>query len=63
MAYSLSIGFIAFLLAVVVGRPLVEFLRLRRLGKAVSADGPPATPPRRAPPPWAACLSLVLPSF
>lgn len=40
MAYSLSIGFVAFLVALVAGRPLVEFLRRRHLGKAISADGP-----------------------
>lgn len=40
MAYSLSIGFVAFLLALAAGRPLIELLRLRRLGKAISADGP-----------------------
>jgi phospho-N-acetylmuramoyl-pentapeptide-transferase len=40
MAYSLSIGFVAFLVALAAGRPLVELLRRRRLGKAISADGP-----------------------
>lgn len=42
MAYSLCIGSVAFLVALAAGRPLVDWLRRRRLGKAISADGPAA---------------------
>jgi len=34
------LGAMAFALSVVVGQPLVEFLRRRRLGKEISSDGP-----------------------
>jgi phospho-N-acetylmuramoyl-pentapeptide-transferase len=36
------LGAMAFVVSVVVGQPLVEFLRRRGLGKEVSSDGPPS---------------------
>jgi phospho-N-acetylmuramoyl-pentapeptide-transferase len=42
MVRALVLGAMAFVLSVVVGQPLVEFLRRRRLGKEVSSDGPPS---------------------
>ena len=36
------LGAMAFVLSVVVGQPLVEFLRRRGLGKEISSDGPPS---------------------
>jgi phospho-N-acetylmuramoyl-pentapeptide-transferase len=39
---ALSLGFsgVAFLVAVTVGRPYIEFLRARRIGKQIRIDGP-----------------------
>lgn len=36
------LGAMAFVVSVVVGQPLVEFLRRRGLGKEISSDGPPS---------------------
>lgn len=36
------LGAMAFVVSVVIGQPLVEFLRRRRLGKEISSDGPPS---------------------
>ncbi len=40
MSYALVWGCIAAVLATALGYPLVAFLRARKLGKAISADGP-----------------------
>lgn len=40
MVYSLVAGSATFLLAVLAGGPLVAFLRARKLGKSISAEGP-----------------------
>lgn len=40
MVYSLIGGAATFLLALLAGGPLVAFLRAKKLGKAISADGP-----------------------
>ena len=40
MSYALIWGCIAAVLATVLGYPLVAFLRARKLGKAISTDGP-----------------------
>lgn len=40
MLRALIIGVIAFVLAVVVGRPVVYYLRSRKIGKAISGDQP-----------------------
>ena len=42
MVRALLLGAMAFVISVVVGQPLVEFLRRRRLGKEISSDGPPS---------------------
>ena len=36
------LGAMAFVLSVVIGQPLVEFLRRRGLGKEINSDGPPS---------------------
>src|SRR3990172_5711844 len=40
MAYSLTLGTISFLLAVIWGRPLINLLRGLRIGKQIRIDGP-----------------------
>jgi len=40
MAYSLTLGTISFLLAVVWGWPLINFLKSRGIGKKIRIDGP-----------------------
>jgi phospho-N-acetylmuramoyl-pentapeptide-transferase len=40
VTYSMLVGGAAFLVALVIGRPLVAWLRARNLGKAISADAP-----------------------
>lgn len=40
MTYSLLVGTVAFLFAVIVGRPMVAWLSARKLGKAISVEGP-----------------------
>ena len=40
MIYGLLVGGAAFVVALVLGRPIVALLRARKLGKAISVDGP-----------------------
>ncbi len=40
MIYGLLVGVAAFVVALVLGRPIVALLRARKLGKAISLDGP-----------------------
>ncbi|MDQ2682140.1 MAG: phospho-N-acetylmuramoyl-pentapeptide-transferase, partial [Chloroflexota bacterium] len=40
MAVSLALAGLAFMLTIIVGRPLVTFLRQRKIGKQVRIDGP-----------------------
>ena len=40
MSYALLWGAVAAVVATVLGAPLIQFLRARRLGKAISPDGP-----------------------
>jgi phospho-N-acetylmuramoyl-pentapeptide-transferase len=42
MIRALMLGAMAFVVSVVIGQPLVEFLRRRGLGKEIGADGPPS---------------------
>jgi phospho-N-acetylmuramoyl-pentapeptide-transferase len=42
MVRALVLGAMAFVVTVLVGQPLVEFLRRRGLGKEISSDGPPS---------------------
>ena len=46
MAYSLTLGTISFLLAVIWGRPLINFLRRQRIGKPIRMDGPSTHQPK-----------------
>jgi phospho-N-acetylmuramoyl-pentapeptide-transferase len=40
MAYSLVAATLGFLVAVIVGQPVINFLRARKVGKAIRIDGP-----------------------
>jgi phospho-N-acetylmuramoyl-pentapeptide-transferase len=40
MAYSLTLGTVAFFLAVIWGRPLIQFLVRHRIGKQIRIEGP-----------------------
>jgi phospho-N-acetylmuramoyl-pentapeptide-transferase len=40
MAVSLAIGGLAFVVTLILGRPIVTFLRLKKLGDVIRADGP-----------------------
>ena len=40
MVYALFVGTAAFLVAVIAGKPVVDFLARRGLGKQISAHGP-----------------------
>lgn len=40
MAYSLTVGTIAFLIAWIIGKPVIAFLRQKKIGKAIRIDGP-----------------------
>jgi len=42
MAYALTLGTIAFLLAVIWGRPLISILKAKSIGKKIRIDGPAA---------------------
>lgn len=42
MFRALVIGVIAFAISTMIGRPVVQYLRHRKIGKAISADGPAA---------------------
>lgn len=40
MAVSLAIGGLAFVVTLILGRPIVTFLRMKKLGDVIRADGP-----------------------
>ena len=40
MAVSLALAGLAFVVTLIIGRPIVTFLRLRKAGKQVRIDGP-----------------------
>ena len=40
MAYSLTLGTISFILAVIWGRPLINVLREWKIGKSIRIEGP-----------------------
>ena len=40
MAVSLALAGLAFMLTIIVGRPIVTFLRIKNIGKQVRIDGP-----------------------
>lgn len=40
MAVSLALGGLAFVLTLIIGRPVITFLRLKKVGKQVRVDGP-----------------------
>ena len=63
MVRALMLGAMAFALSVVVGQPLVEFLRRRRLGKEISSDGPTSHMAKAGTPTMGGVLifSMVLP--
>ena len=40
MAFALTLGGVTFLMAVIWGSPLIEFMRRMRMGKQIRIDGP-----------------------
>ena len=40
MVYALTLGTVSFLLAVVWGRPLIDLLKRRGIGKQIRVEGP-----------------------
>jgi len=54
------LGAMAFVVSVVVGQPLVEFLRRRRLGKEISSDGPPSHSPKAGTPTMGGVLIFAI---
>jgi phospho-N-acetylmuramoyl-pentapeptide-transferase len=40
MAFSMGLGGIAFVLTVIIGRPIITYLRMKKVGKQVREDGP-----------------------
>ncbi|HEU4804660.1 MAG TPA: hypothetical protein VFS91_02440, partial [Nitrobacter sp.] len=40
MAVSLALAGLAFMLTIIVGRPIVTYLRMKNIGKQVRIDGP-----------------------
>jgi len=40
MAFSMALGGLAFLLTVIIGRPIVTYLRMKKIGKQIREDGP-----------------------
>ncbi|MDF3042900.1 MAG: mraY, partial [Thermomicrobiales bacterium] len=40
MAVSLALAGLAFVVTLIIGRPIVTFLRMRKAGKQVRVDGP-----------------------
>jgi phospho-N-acetylmuramoyl-pentapeptide-transferase len=63
MVRALILGAMAFVVSVVVGQPLVEFLRRRGLGKEISSDGPPSHSTKAGTPTMGGVLifAMVLP--
>ena len=54
MAVSLALAGLAFILTIIVGRPLITFLRQKNIGKQVRIDGPKHSFTRLGRPSWAA---------
>jgi len=54
------LGAMAFVVSVVVGQPLVEFLRRRGLGKEISSDGPPSHSPKAGTPTMGGVLIFAI---
>lgn len=40
MAFSMALGGLAFLLTVIIGRPIVTYLRMKKVGKQIREEGP-----------------------
>jgi len=59
MAYSLTLGTISFLLAVIWGRPLINFLRRQRIGKPIRMDGPSTHQPKIGTPTMGGLMVIV----
>ncbi len=52
MAYPLALGAITFFLAVIWGRPLINWLIRNEMGKKIRVEEPARINSRWAPPPW-----------
>lgn len=59
MAYSLTLGTISFLLAVIWGRPLINLLRRLRIGKQIRIDGPSSHQTKMGTPTMGGLMVLV----
>jgi phospho-N-acetylmuramoyl-pentapeptide-transferase len=59
MAYSLTLGTISFLLAVIWGRPLINLLRNLRIGKQIRIDGPSTHQTKMGTPTMGGLMALV----
>lgn len=59
MAYSLTLGTISFLLAVIWGRPLINLLRVLRVGKQIRIDGPSSHQTKMGTPTMGGLMVLV----
>jgi phospho-N-acetylmuramoyl-pentapeptide-transferase len=62
MAYSLTLGTIAFLLAVVWGQPLIDFLKRHHIGKQIRIDGPSSHQVKTGTPTMGG-LMILIPTF
>ncbi|MBN1218771.1 MAG: phospho-N-acetylmuramoyl-pentapeptide-transferase [Anaerolineae bacterium] len=59
MAYSLTLGTIAFLLAVIWGRPLIHLLRHRGIGKRIRIEGPSTHQVKKGTPTMGGLMILI----
>jgi phospho-N-acetylmuramoyl-pentapeptide-transferase len=62
MAYSLTLGTVAFLLAVVWGQPLIDLLRRHHIGKQIRIEGP-TTHQVKTGTPTMGGLMILIPTF
>jgi phospho-N-acetylmuramoyl-pentapeptide-transferase len=59
MAYSLTLGTIAFLLAVIWGRPLINLLRELKIGKGIRIEGPTTHQVKKGTPTMGGMMILI----
>ncbi len=59
MAYSLTLGTIAFLLAVIWGRPLINLLRQLKIGKGIRVEGPSTHQVKKGTPTMGGLMILI----
>ena len=59
MAYSLAVGTITFLIAVILGAPLIRWLKRHRIGKQIRIDGPSSHQTKTGTPTMGGLMILV----